>query len=252
MHVIPAHRAPHRRRDVAQRAASLRAAARDVLRGAVRISRRSAAWRTAAGRRSSRRARRSKRACSSPSASPDYVIDGRSDARRRDCRTTGGRAGSRTGDSANDLWSISVDPNVHIQETKAATCDIRPGRRPRGTALPRSSTITGGAPACRWRSDGAVRRDRRRPRGGDLRRDAQPRKGFFTDTTLCIGCKACEVACKEWNQLPADGMTFTAQSYDNTGELNGDDLAARRVRRAVAAAAPDARRRRCARRPGAG
>jgi len=50
---------------------------------------------------------------------------------------------------------------------------------------------------------------------------AQPRKGFFTDTTLCIGCKACEVACKEWNQLPSDGYDFTAQSYDNTGELNG-------------------------------
>jgi formate dehydrogenase iron-sulfur subunit len=48
-----------------------------------------------------------------------------------------------------------------------------------------------------------------------------PRKGFFTDTTLCIGCKACEVACKEWNQLPSDGLDFTAQSYDNTGELNG-------------------------------
>jgi formate dehydrogenase iron-sulfur subunit len=51
--------------------------------------------------------------------------------------------------------------------------------------------------------------------------EVQPRKGFFTDTTLCIGCKACEVACKEWNQLPSDGMTFTGQSYDNTGELNG-------------------------------
>ena len=45
------------------------------------------------------------------------------------------------------------------------------------------------------------------------------RKGFFTDTTLCIGCKACEVACKEWNEIPADGMTFTGQSYDNTGAL---------------------------------
>jgi Fe-S-cluster-containing dehydrogenase component len=32
------------------------------------------------------------------------------------------------------------------------------------------------------------------------------RKGFFTDTTLCIGCKACEVACKQWNQLPDDGL----------------------------------------------
>ena len=31
------------------------------------------------------------------------------------------------------------------------------------------------------------------------------RMGFFTDTTVCIGCKACEVACKQWNDLPADG-----------------------------------------------
>jgi len=44
--------------------------------------------------------------------------------------------------------------------------------------------------------------------------------GFFTDTTLCIGCKACEVACKQWNDLPDDGLTFTGMSYDNTGELN--------------------------------
>ncbi len=44
-------------------------------------------------------------------------------------------------------------------------------------------------------------------------------KGFFTDTTVCIGCKACEVACKEWNQLPDDGLVFTAMSYDNTGQL---------------------------------
>lgn len=43
--------------------------------------------------------------------------------------------------------------------------------------------------------------------------------GFFTDTTLCIGCKACEVACKEWNQLPADGYDFTGMSYDNTVAL---------------------------------
>ena len=41
-----------------------------------------------------------------------------------------------TGDSANDLLSVVLDPNVHIQEVKAATCDIRPGRRPRGPGLP--------------------------------------------------------------------------------------------------------------------
>src|SRR5919198_819966 len=44
-------------------------------------------------------------------------------------------------------------------------------------------------------------------------------KGFFTDTTICIGCKACEVACKQWNQLPDDGLFFTGMSYDNTVAL---------------------------------
>jgi formate dehydrogenase iron-sulfur subunit len=44
-------------------------------------------------------------------------------------------------------------------------------------------------------------------------------KGFFTDTTVCIGCKACEVACKQWNQLPDDGLVFTGMSYDNTVDL---------------------------------
>ncbi|MBV9597420.1 MAG: 4Fe-4S dicluster domain-containing protein [Chloroflexi bacterium] len=44
--------------------------------------------------------------------------------------------------------------------------------------------------------------------------------GFFTDTTLCIGCKACEVACKEWNLLPADNIGLTGNSYDNTGALS--------------------------------
>jgi formate dehydrogenase iron-sulfur subunit len=47
----------------------------------------------------------------------------------------------------------------------------------------------------------------------------QERVGFFTDTSLCIGCKACEVACKEWNDVPDDGLNFLAMSYDNTGAL---------------------------------
>ncbi|EWY40431.1 4Fe-4S ferredoxin [Skermanella stibiiresistens SB22] len=46
--------------------------------------------------------------------------------------------------------------------------------------------------------------------------------GFFTDTTLCIGCKACEVACKEWNSLPADNLGLTGHSYDNTGDLGAN------------------------------
>jgi formate dehydrogenase iron-sulfur subunit len=46
------------------------------------------------------------------------------------------------------------------------------------------------------------------------------RMGFFTDASLCIGCKACEVACKQWNQLPSDGFKFTGNSYDNTEMLS--------------------------------
>ncbi len=48
------------------------------------------------------------------------------------------------------------------------------------------------------------------------------RAGFFTDSSLCIGCKACEVACKEWNDLPTEGLEFLGMSYDNTGELGSD------------------------------
>jgi formate dehydrogenase major subunit len=47
-----------------------------------------------------------------------------------------GSKGLATGDSANDLSGLFLDPNVHIQEVKAFTCDIRPGRRPRGGSLP--------------------------------------------------------------------------------------------------------------------
>ena len=60
--------------------------------------------------------------------------------------------------------------------------------------------------------------------------------GFFTDTSVCIGCKACEVACKEWNAVPEDGLLLTGMSYDNTGSLSALDLAARGVHRADRAA----------------
>lgn len=48
---------------------------------------------------------------------------------------------------------------------------------------------------------------------------AQPALGFFTDTSICIGCKACEVACKQWNQLPATDPVWSGTSYDNTRQL---------------------------------
>jgi formate dehydrogenase iron-sulfur subunit len=52
--------------------------------------------------------------------------------------------------------------------------------------------------------------------------DAPPRMGFFTDTSVCIGCKACEVACKEWNGVPDDGFNLLGMSYDNTGGLTAN------------------------------
>jgi formate dehydrogenase iron-sulfur subunit len=60
------------------------------------------------------------------------------------------------------------------------------------------------------------------PAAADGHRDPPPRMGFFTDTSVCIGCKACEVACKEWNRVPDDGLVFTGMSYDNTGGLGAD------------------------------
>jgi formate dehydrogenase iron-sulfur subunit len=70
---------------------------------------------------------------------------------------------------------------------------------------------------------------RNRLSGGldDVTRDAgyadhPARVGFFTDTSICIGCKACEVACKEWNMVPEDGIALSTLSYDNTVQLGAD------------------------------
>ena len=59
-------------------------------------------------------------------------------------------------------------------------------------------------------------------RPGSYGDEAKPRVGFFTDTSVCIGCKACEVACKEWNDVPAEPLGFTGESYDNSGDLGAN------------------------------
>ena len=141
-----------------------------------------------------------------------------------------GYAGAGPGDMANDLLAISGEPNVSIQESKAFTCDVRAGRR-RGfqhrAGSPGAAPSPLGAGSRRGRSVG-----REPQEGGRVSTSAPPteiaihqvgaqRMGFFTDTSVCIGCKACEVACKQWNDLPADGATFTkGSSYDHTGELS--------------------------------
>jgi formate dehydrogenase iron-sulfur subunit len=52
--------------------------------------------------------------------------------------------------------------------------------------------------------------------------EAKERVGFFTDTSVCIGCKACEVACKEWNLIPQHDVRWTGESYDNTSALGSE------------------------------
>jgi formate dehydrogenase iron-sulfur subunit len=60
------------------------------------------------------------------------------------------------------------------------------------------------------------------PAGASGYEDHPPRMGFFTDTSVCIGCKACEVACKEWNHVPEDGLALSGMSYDNSRVLGAD------------------------------
>jgi formate dehydrogenase iron-sulfur subunit len=74
-------------------------------------------------------------------------------------------------------------------------------------------TILGAAQAARGGGD---------PAGESGYAEHPPRMGFFTDTSVCIGCKACEVACKEWNQVPEDGLALTGMSYDNSVGLGAD------------------------------
>jgi formate dehydrogenase iron-sulfur subunit len=62
-----------------------------------------------------------------------------------------------------------------------------------------------------------------RPDGwGSYGDEQKERVGFFTDTSVCIGCKACEVACKEWNLIPEDGRAWTGESYDHTSQLDAN------------------------------
>lgn len=84
-----------------------------------------------------------------------------------------------------------------------------PARELQVTALPQSSATPGG-PVEEFVG----------PFLPVVRPDPQTPTGFYTDTTICIGCKACEVACKQWNQLPADGLQWSGDSYDNTGALS--------------------------------
>ena len=155
-----------------------------------------------------------------------------------------GSAGPVRGGATNDLIPISGEPNVTIMEAKACCVNIVPGRLPRGPAFedwlnqyvpkdgPPNLHPEQPAAGCalrqsRWWSR-LGRKDRQSMIGEGIHSTNQSKHsyvqdhvevGFFTDPSVCIGCKACEVACKEWNEVPDDGFTWTGNSYDNTGHL---------------------------------
>ena len=162
-------------------------------------------------------------------------------------------AGEVVGGNANDLTALVADPNVSMHESKAFACQVHAGRLggrapdPDETAAawptrdPVPDTPAAAQPEGRFGTwpvrekelaalppGGDPPRGRSGGAGGSPHRPVPPwgssaaasGHGFYTDTTVCIGCKACEVACKQWNQLPADGFHWTGNSYDNTGELS--------------------------------
>ena len=144
-----------------------------------------------------------------------------------------GQRGLVTGDVVNDLLGVVADPNVFIQESKVATCDVRPGPR---AARGHGAAWTYVGADYRRRAGDTRRSVRRGPTSAAIRircddvagrragtPDHPPRVGFFTDTSVCIGCKACEVACKQWNAVPDDEpSTCWACRYDNTGALGAN------------------------------
>ena len=82
------------------------------------------------------------------------------------------------------------------------------------------TAATGPGPEDGPSAGGLLGREQPDVAGAAGHRDHPPRMGFFTDTSICIGCKACEVACKEWNAIPEDGLELTGMSYDNSQGLS--------------------------------
>ena len=227
-HHLPPHRALHRRRHDPLVALPRRATARVLLRGLTRARRRAPA-----------RARRL------------------GDDRHRPRRDRGARARHRAHDPAPgprphrppDRHALPLGPQRLRQRRlrQRALADVARAQRPHpggqgvhrryqarpSPPRPRTPGARRGVQAARgchrWHWGKAVSevsllssvRGHGDP-AADVYEEHPPRMGFFTDTSLCIGCKACEVACKEWNQVPEDGLNFTGMSFDNSEGLSAD------------------------------
>ena len=129
-----------------------------------------------------------------------------------------GFQGRSKGGIANDLTHMVLEPNVGIEEAKAFTCNVRAGRlheRDLTTMVVESKSM-----GQLQRLPLNVLNTVFSPFKKEPPPPPQSAMGFFTDTSICIGCKACEIACKQWNQLPAIDPKWTGTSYDNTQQLS--------------------------------
>ena len=196
---LPAHRAPHRRRHVALPALPVRAAAGDVLRGLPRARRRARARARRLGDDRHRARPRSRRACWSPSGCARCASQGR----------TLHQVGLPYHWGSDGLATRRLGQRPAADRRSTPTCTSRRSRRRPATSGPaaaragrrcsRSSTTTGGR--------AGHERRRATPPGRHLRRrGAAARRASSPTRRVCIGCKACEVACKEWNGVPEDGL----------------------------------------------
>ena len=175
----------------------------------------------------------------SPTAMRPLQIDGQAVTPGRAAVPLGLSAGLTTGGAANDLTHLALDPNVHIQEVKALTCDIRPG----GVRAARAADASSSArPAREGEAARELERCRAQETYGDERRS---RAWASSPTRRCASAaRRARSRARSGTSFPRTGSSWTGQSYDNTGELGAEHVAARRVHRAAQAAAPGLDRRR--------
>ncbi len=120
-----------------------------------------------------------------------------------------GPNGYTTGDAANEL--VPPRPRSQRSHSRGQGHDVRHPARSAARAAP--PALVPLKPRGYHRHIGPASPDET---GLARVTDETTRVGFFTDTSVCIGCKACEVACKEWNQCPRTACCFTGMSYDNS------------------------------------
>ena len=194
-----------------------------------RLARRARARATAAGRRSSPPAPRSRRGCWSPTGC-GRCGSATGSSSRSGCPTTGAatgithrRLGQRPGQRHHGPQRLHPGQGRDLRHPPGPpSARARPHGVRRGVpSARRESTRTDPAPR-RSRLDGAARcRAGSTTSPSDAGYDRTTRRGWASSPTprVCIGCKACEVACKEWNEVPDDGYLLTGMSYDNTQAL---------------------------------